>query len=344
MANPLLVFRLGFMKNYDGPGEISGGGSYVKRHRRGGEMWNFRPDGGRYYGYVMTRHVSGLDLNRIAPKQNGKWRANDELENVDIVFIAKQRGKNQAVVGWYKNATVFHKMYRKRPNPHKTATWKKISYVCEVAVENAKLLSEDERTEVVPFAPTHGAGYPGHSNVWYGSEDTDRSAKLLRKLRRYIGSDNTKTVPVTLQQSDMKSHRGVPKWLDRKTILAIEAKSMDATERYFAAAGYAIRRVHTDYSGWDMTAQKGNEILQLEVKGHIGDVIHFELTPNEYEKMQKLHKTYRICVVRRALESSTVEVYIPKMSRTDSWQLRDWAGKTVLSLGERVAARASELK
>jgi len=305
-------------------------------------MWNFLPSGGRYYGYVMTRHASGLDLNRIAPKPKGKWRINDELENVDIVFIAKRPGQYQAVVGWYKNATVFHKTYRKRPNPHETKTWRKISYVCEAT--DTYLLSENDRTETVPFAPTHGAGYPGHSNVWYGSEETDRGAQLVRRLRRYIGSYSTKKASVSHQQGEVKTNRGVPKWPDKKTILAVEAKSMDATERLFQAAGYVIKRVHTDYYGSDMTAQRGNEILQLEVKGHIGDVIHFELTPNEYEKMQKLHKTYRICVVRRALESSSVEVYVPKLSRTDSWQLRDLAGKTVLSLGERVAARASELK
>ena len=59
MASPLLVFRIGYMKSYRGFGDISGGGSYIEEHGEGGEMWNFQPDHGYCYGYVMSRHFAG---------------------------------------------------------------------------------------------------------------------------------------------------------------------------------------------------------------------------------------------------------------------------------------------
>jgi hypothetical protein len=50
---PLLIFRIGYMSSYDGVGEISGGGSHIKEHGEGGEMWNV-------YGHVKGDHLKGL--------------------------------------------------------------------------------------------------------------------------------------------------------------------------------------------------------------------------------------------------------------------------------------------
>lgn len=50
-------------------------------------MWNFREEGGRYYGYVMTIHFAGVDLSRILPDE--KWEDGDESSDIDIVFISK---------------------------------------------------------------------------------------------------------------------------------------------------------------------------------------------------------------------------------------------------------------
>ena len=61
-VNPLIVFRIGYMEAYDGAGDITSGGAYVQEHGEGGEMWNFRVEGGRRYGFVMTKHFSGIDL------------------------------------------------------------------------------------------------------------------------------------------------------------------------------------------------------------------------------------------------------------------------------------------
>lgn len=62
MPNPLLIFRIGWMVTYQGLDEIQGGGSYVAEHGTGGEMLNFREEGGRFYGFVMTNSFAGIDL------------------------------------------------------------------------------------------------------------------------------------------------------------------------------------------------------------------------------------------------------------------------------------------
>jgi hypothetical protein len=50
------------------PTIFPGGGSYIDEYGEGGEMWNFLAEAGRCYGYVMTRHFAGIDLNRLSKK------------------------------------------------------------------------------------------------------------------------------------------------------------------------------------------------------------------------------------------------------------------------------------
>lgn len=333
-STPILLFRIGYMKKYLGPGKITGGGSYVERTGEGAEMWNFQDVMGRCYGYVMTKDASGLALNKL---KLGTWRMNDELGPVDIVFIAKKNTGKQVVIGWYKNAVIFHKTYRKRPNPSGPRKWKKLDYLCEAATEDVVLLPESKRTFEIPYAPVHGRGYPGHSNVWYGSKRKN-GRSLLENLRKYI--DRDKRTSNKKRTTKNGGPFGSP--LDAATILAIEEASMQATAKYYRQRGFRVEEVHREYCGWDLTATRKNVVHQVEVKGHRGDVIQFELTPNEYEKMQRLYQTYRVSVVRRALKSGRAELYVPKRSASGTWEL--WGPrKTVISLGERTGAKASEL-
>lgn len=336
MTGPILIFRIGYMKSYSGPDVITGGGEHIAKFKSGGEMWNFAPDAGKCYGYVMTGKFSGLDLRKV--KSSGRpWLSNGELAGVDIVFIARRPDHGQVVVGWYRNATVFHKSYRKRPNPKPKPHWDKLDYLCEVDCENAVLLPESERTENVPYAPVHGRGLPGHSHVWYGGSAEGK--KLTDRLRRYMNRKQ----PGTILRSANPPQLNGEKHLNKKLILAVENASMLATTKHFEQAGYSVREVHRDCCGWDLTAERSGNILRLEVKGHIGDVVRFELTPNEYAKMALLNKDYRVCVVRKALVSDTVEVFAPRRTPDGLWELWDKSNGTVLKLGEFIAARASEI-
>jgi len=299
-------------------------------------MWNFRCEGGRCYGYVMTRHFAGVDLARIAP--NGQWIANDELDGVDVVFIAKKPHVGQVVVGWYKGATVFHKTYRKRRGKKRPGDWDKLDYLCQVDAEKAVLLPEDERTFEVPYAPVDGKGFPGQSNVWYPNSDSPEVDVFVAKLRRYIaasskGSSTAKRAP--------QKKSGWPAVTDKDLITQIEQAAISATSAFFRKEGYEVISVEKDNRGWDLEATKDRECLLIEVKGHIGNVIQFELTPNEYTQLQANNLAYRVCVVRNALQESEVEVYVPS-EKKGIWSLVRLNGEGRVQLNEKVAARAFE--
>lgn len=336
---PILFFRIGYMKAYDGVGQITGGGSYPEEHGEGGEMWNFRPESGRCYGYVMTRHFSGIDLYRLDDSK--EWKSDDDLGGVDIVFIARKPAVGQVIVGWYKNATVFHKRYHKRRGNKKQGDWEKLKYLCEVDSNNAVPLSESDRTFKIPSARVYGEGYPGQSNVWYADSGNKKIAELVTQIRKYIGRGQVPKASVARRKT--KASKGWSATPDKTLISRIEQAAIDKTWAHYKKQGYSLTLVAKDNRGWDLEASKKGETLYLEVKGHLGNVIQFELTPNEYTKMQEHSSVYRVCIVRSALELPDLAIFTPH-AKKGVWCLVSDASKEEVQLSERVAARASEVR
>ncbi len=330
-TRPLLIFRIGYMTSYDGIGEIHGGGAYIEEHGEGGEMWNFRAEGGRCYGYVMTRQFSGIDLSRISDAH--KWAQGDELEGVDIVFVARKLNVGQVVVGWYNNAAIIHRQYRPRRGKKAKGDWDQIEYLSEVEAQNAHLLPESERVFIVP----RGEGFPGQANVWYGTDSNARVGRFLSQLRRYM-SQSSGVAPVQKRRHQW-TMRSTP---DKDYMLQVEKTAIARAWKFFENAGFAVESVEKDNRGWDLEASKKGVVLRLEVKGHAGNVVQFELTPNEYAQMQNHNNSFRVCVVRNALTNPDLKVFVPK-HLDGKWLLCEEGGAERIKLLEKVAAKAAQV-
>lgn len=332
---PILFFRVGYMENYDGPGEIAYGGAYIQNNGEGGEMWNFRPEGGRCYGYVMTMNFAGIDLSRLDDTQY--WNSNDEMNGIDIIFIAKNPPHGQVIVGWYRNATMFHRKYRIRRGNQRQGDWTQLHYVCEVDSENAILLPEEERTYRVP----RGRGFPGTSNVWYADADNEQVAEFLAGVGNYIGQRQAPN----LAANNNRNRRGGPQTPNKELITRIEQAAIDMVWTHYENMKnpYTLKSVEKDNCGWDLEASREGETLYLEVKGHLGNVIQFELTPNEYAKMKEHSDNHRVCVVRNALNEPDLVVFTPE-EREESWFLVSNLGDEIVKLSEKIAARASQIE
>jgi len=307
------------MEKYNGIGDIEGGGAHVETHGVGGEMWNFRPEGGRCYGYVMTKNFSGLDLERIENYKT-KFKTNEELNNIDIVFISKDPNGGQVVIGWYENASLFHKEYRKRRGSKSNDDWDYIEYLSECNSNDAILLSKNERDFIIP----KGKGFPGQSNVWYA--DSEEAEQLVSELRGYIKN-----------KSLNRGH--IRKPLPKDIITQIEISAVNKTIEYYENHGYEVKSVETDNVGWDLEAIKGSTKLLVEVKGHRGNVIHFGLTPNEYQKLQENLDNYYLAVVRNALIDPDLAILKPYKEHGNIYLKSTDTGETVM-LNEVVAAKA----
>lgn len=340
---PLLVLRVGYMERYDGPGPISGGGDYVKQNGVGGEVFNFKPSRGVCYGYAMSRHSAGINLRFLDDAH--AWSRGDELSGVDVVFIARRPGQGQVVVGWYRNATVFHRQYRVRrgriPGMGEASRW----FLCVAKAENAFLLSEEERNFEVPAASAGNVGFPGQSNVWYPDRNHDKPGVrvFVKKLRRYIESttperpgddemyvDKSTTAP----RKGRGARSGAP---DVEHNAAVEQAAVEAVKAHFESKGYSVTSVESENKGWDLEASNADECLYVEVKGTAGDDIYFELTPNEYGRLREHAPRFRVCVVCDALGSPRLHELSPSMGKK-GWELFSADRDVYVPLMERVAA------
>lgn len=333
---PIVFFRIGYMEDgYNGPARIKGGGKYVSEHEEGGEMWNFREEAGYYYGYVATPHGAGIDLARLKPARN--WSKGDGLDGVDVVFIARRPGIGQVIIGWHLDAIVFHKEYGKRRG--RKGDQAEIFYVCKASSKNARLLDESRRTFKVP----RGKDFIGQSNVWYPKHGNDKVSQFIKKVRKYIYSYG-KQVDIPSVNKGSRDKRKP----DRDLNLKVEEVAIERTKKHYEDKGYEVIYVNKDNRGWDLEAfspgSKRRQLL-LEVKGHSGSIVQFELTPNEYSQMQKRYSHYRICVVRNALTDPDLKIFRPQEGNNgDRWILIEEGGSERIKLIPKVAARAARIE
>jgi hypothetical protein len=345
-VRPLLVLRVGYMERYDGPDTITSGGAYISENGVGGEVFNFKPSRGKVYGYAMSLHFSGLNLSYIDNTQ--RWQMGDELSGVDVVFIARRPGHGQMVVGWYRNATAFHRQYRVRRGsiPGMKMNEERRTYLCVADKASAHLLSEDQRTFEVPYAPAGHPGFPGQSNVWYPQHHMQKPgvAAFVRRLLKYI--DTTSSVPLSPDEAESSvvssKKRGWSGKPDHAHNAAVEAAAVEAVWSHYEDAGYALKTVETENLGWDLEARKGPQNLRIEVKGVSGSAIYFELTPNEYSKLKEHAKAYRVCVVCEALTAPRMYELLPEQVEGGGWRLSSVQPAAYVPLLERTAAIGAE--
>lgn len=344
MNPPLLVLRVGYMERYDGPNSIVNGGDYVTEHKDGFETYNFKPSRGKCYGYASSINNAGIDLTYL--DKSKQWEGGDKLAGVDVVFIATRPRVGQVVVGWYRNATVFHKKYFSRKVAKGGGADGEITYLCFTNAEDAHLLPESERNFKVPLARS-ARGFPGQSNVWYPNANVEMPgvSEFIRELTKYI---EKKSGPSLLNERSsggdggrQQSRTNTP---DHTHNALVEDAAVKTVRQHYEANGYEIRSVEAECLGWDLEASKGGQVLKLEVKGTTRQTIYFELTPNEYAMLKKHATEYRVCVVCEALDNPRLFDLIPQ-STANGWCLvsdRD-EKKVSISLTERVAAVGDEL-
>ncbi len=286
----LLFCNVGWMEHYQGLGSgdaISGGGSYVKEEGRGHEICNFVDVNGVIYGYVQPPGQQ-INIDRIGANPDDM-----SISGITVVWTATRPTGGTAVVGWYKNATVFreYQKHKKIPSIHKKNGID--GFWIRVDTRDSKILAVDERTCEIPRQVKGGMG---QSNIWHAdSQESRKTVKRVNDLikgKRAIAPDK----PRASRQHDQ----------ERK--VQIEKAAIRATCNHFESLGYSIHSVEKDNVGWDLEAASGKTNLKIEVKGLSGNNFTIELTPNEYKAFVAESDSYRLSVLVSALDKPTLYV------------------------------------
>lgn len=284
---PILFVNIAWMKYYRGPRADdplhANGFDYFRqdyamrestlkegRNKVGNETWNFLPVRGRMFAGAPR------DATPSFTRLGGAADA-DEVGGILVVFISRDPIAGcLKVVGWYRNATI-----RREPDIRMYKTHR-IERRISAAAADCVPLPVGRRTISIPSAKLVHGGV-GQSPFWYGTGHPD----VVARVRRLVSA---RAAP------DVRKPKKAPRQPDTEKRKQVEAAAMKAALRYFGGDD-----VSSECLGWDIDATDEGGPLYIEVKGLSGPTVNFELTPQEYEKLQ-LHKSaYVLFVLTSAL-------------------------------------------
>lgn len=164
------------MQRYEGidGDNIERGGAYNKKNI-GHEVCNFSNIDGEVFGYVQP--VS----DKINIEKLGADKDSSSIEGITVVWLASPKTGGTAVIGWYKDATVYRneqKLSKQSKEQHHNGV---NTYFITALWDNAFLLPLEKRRSLIPRAVKGGIG---QSNVWYAN--TPESLPYVTRVRDLI--------------------------------------------------------------------------------------------------------------------------------------------------------------
>lgn len=182
------------------------GGSFVQEHGYGHEEYNFLP--------VETEDGSAECIGFVEPKSHKGGRNTFHLENIEgcdamkkapfvddvlVIWCAKNDYGNVTVVGWYKHATVWRNI-QNWTLEYSDGYEEDRLYNVSAKAENCTLLPSPERTRriwVVRSAKQTGSYGFGQSMVWYPTEPSAKEylAELIDNIEHYRDENWLHTYP-----------------------------------------------------------------------------------------------------------------------------------------------------
>jgi hypothetical protein len=322
----MLVVRVGWMTYYAGstPGDEQPvrGGAY-NYENIGLELFNFLDLDGNLHGYSQPAGDT-FNLQRIDPLTKGSC-----LEKVLVVFIATHPNGGQHVVGWYRNARVYH-LIQKETDIRRSLDGNYFGYYFQVPATAAVLLPLNERTLVIQT----GADTMGRHNVFYPYEGdgTQRNLLWLEQVVDFIVKyDGENLLPVVKGGPEEAAVKGAE--LAKGTTAgqgflraaairqAVEHRAMNVAEEYYRQRGWHIDN-HSANRPYDLLGTKDGVRLYIEVKGTQGDGNTIFLTPREVECARKHHPQTVLVVVtgiKVSLDKDPIEAQDGELHIIQPW-------------------------
>jgi len=317
--NKIIFCNIAWMDFYNGISndKMTGGGKHIDEYGWGAEMFNFKPNNGKYFGYVRVSKDRQINLNRLGAKSTDY-----KLNGITIVWTAKHPDTGGThIVGWYKNASLFRNY--QEPSKSLKRKWKQhsLGYCMTAKTSDSRLLSKDERIIKVP----RGKNGMGQTNIWYA----DNNPHFVKIIEKYI---HNRVIP-TIKRT--KTKKGSPRQVDPLKRIEVEAKAVKCVIKHYKKIGYELTSVEKDNVGWDLTAVNNKITLKLEVKGLSGKDIATELTPNEFKNLIADKGNYRLCVVTETLTTPKLKIF-SYSTDNNKWTSADG---TTLRFEEFIGAR-----
>lgn len=173
----------GFEKN------VVGGGGYVDKEGFGHELFNFKNDNGKCYGYTAPK--CKVNLNKISKTGINEDAFGKYLDDVLVIFTCQGSTGKRVIAGFYQNARVYESAVNDKRNA-RCYKENHIDYNLICDVSNAVLISRNDRNFEIPHSKSKTGGGHGQSNIWYADKSIDSTIK--QKVIQYINDILTNSV------------------------------------------------------------------------------------------------------------------------------------------------------
>lgn len=185
----LIVFRVGWMKHYQGmKGDtIQSSAQFVVSENYGYEMYNFLPHNGYQYGFVQPSGSGDFTQRTVRIERLGASQNVESIENVLVAWVAPQVRGGVYLIGWYKNATVYRKYQESPKNSDRIFRDVPVGYYARAKQKDCVLLSEEDRILRVPKSNRQMGGL-GQSLVWYADSNKTNDRLFRQSLFEFIES------------------------------------------------------------------------------------------------------------------------------------------------------------
>ncbi|WP_217523112.1 HNH endonuclease [Vibrio metschnikovii] len=235
-----LFCNVGWMNHYDGiAGDTLERGGAYNQDETGHEVCNFTTVGDQVFGYV--RPTGQIKLENL-----GASKKDSLIENVLVVWTAGPDAGGTAVVGWYKNATVFrHEQTLDIDSPKHEENGLEI-YRIKAKSSDVTLLPVNQRSFMIPRAVKGGIG---QSNVWFAN--SEESKQFITPIFDFIENYNSDDVVPDVDFSAMEGNPRLLAHIKReRNQKLVRKKKKQALESTGALAcevcGFDFKKIYGD--------------------------------------------------------------------------------------------------
>ena len=183
----IVFINLTEMDEYNGlEANLKGGGAFIEQNGYGYEIFNFRNDNGKCYGY--TPPYGKLNLQRISDDISvnalGKY-----IDGVFVVFTCSRETRGRLICGFYQHARVYadsvnDSRITRKIDVNGNTIVAGYNIICDV--NDAVLISRSERIKKLPHSSSNNGVGHGQQSIWYA--DTPQRQNLKNELLDYIES------------------------------------------------------------------------------------------------------------------------------------------------------------
>ena len=270
--------------------------SVMSTHQKNPKYWIFQSNPQRY-------DLLG-DLQSGSP--DASWSANqhrDEMKIGDKIFFRISGSRK----GIYATGSIESSPYRRTDQ---FGDWKvKIKF--DGLIDPPILREETDKLSTLKnFRPLKGAeatNFKVPNTIGIQIEKLIQGkGRVLRKVEKGV-----RILPpvkkIVYKETPKKSDKRPPQ--TQEHIRKVEQAAIDAALKYFFKQGYALTQdCQLKGVGYDLTFEKNQKELHVEVKGVSGIAIDFNLTPKEL-KCAKSDARWRVLVITNALKAPEASLF-----------------------------------